>query len=588
MDLGGYSATGPRDANEDNYYMRAFPPSVHIDSKIDSFVMVSDGMGGYQGGDVASRLAVEYARQYLDKLIEMASGKLIQLEPDVALAEIANGAHEAILEEIHAHDNASMGATFVGAFVSPTHAWVGHVGDSRAYVVRDGQAIQLTEDHSKVGRMLSRGIITEEQAQNHPDRNRIERALGFDNAKVEFTEVALQPDDALLLCSDGVYTVLDKSEIGSILDLGYGAAETAKRVVDAALTADTDDNSTAVVALRGSRQQRRGKPRSASPTVSMRPVPARAHVPGDRRRNDRDSATTPVKRRRPKQNSSARRKGSLASIIVPSAIFVVLVAAVVVLFVSSRVNVTPANSEMTPNQPAAANNASSAGTTETPSQVEQSTVANGSASSGATGTSSQVEQPTGSSLESYTVLEDAYIRFVDGEGIAHRFTSDSISFDANPTVLVNTVVRAETEERSYGNDEWSYRRLDDAYLIDLEQDCELYKNGTRNFSSRLSRIVESSSYLELLSHLNSGSGQNLSKIKGLLLKAQDLSLLTKDQTAQTSTQPSHTTQRESQEPQAESRESQPSERPTQTESQSSDVYPDPYHNTHAGGPMATS
>lgn len=588
MDLGGYSATGPRDANEDNYYMRAFPPSVHIDNKIDSFVMVSDGMGGYQGGDVASRLAVEYARQYLDKLIELASGKLIQLEPDVALAEIANGAHEAIMAEVHAHDNASMGATFVGAFVSPTHAWIGHVGDSRAYVVRDGKAIQLTEDHSKVGRMLSRGIITEEQAQNHPDRNRIERALGFDNAKVEFTEVALQPNDALLLCSDGVYTVLDKGEIGSIFDLGYGASETAKQVVNAALQADTDDNSTAVVALRSDRQQRRGKSRTASPTVSMRPVPARAHEPGNQRRGDRDIAGAPVKRRRSNSNRSAGRKGSLASIIIPSAFFVVLVVAVAVLFVSSRVSMTPANSETAPNQPTAANNASSAGTTEAPSQVEQPTATNGSASAGTTEASPQAGQQAGSSLESYTVREDAFLRFVDGEDVAHRFTPASISFNADPMVPINTIVRAETEERNYGNEEWSYRRLDDAYLSDLEQDCERYKTGTRNFSSRLSRIVEPSSYQELLSQLNSDNGQSMTKIKGLLLKAQDLSLLTNDQSAQTSNQTSNATQRDSQGPQAESQGSQPTQQPTQTESQSSDAYPNPYHNTHAGGPMPTS
>lgn len=248
MDLGGFSLTGPREANEDSYFFQDFSSSGSLPRDINAFVMVSDGMGGYQGGDVASSLAVEAAQSYLAQLVQLARGASVDIDPLAAMAEIVQRAHDAIMIVARERGGASMGATFVGAFLSPSHAWIGHVGDSRAYLIRDGEALQLTEDHSQVGRMLSRGVITEEEAQNHPNRNRIERALGFPNYEIEFDEVDLEDGDALLLCSDGVYTVVKGTVLAECVEEMGNAPDAAQEVANEAIASGTDDNSTVVIA----------------------------------------------------------------------------------------------------------------------------------------------------------------------------------------------------------------------------------------------------------------------------------------------------------------------------------------------------
>lgn len=249
MDLGGFSLTGPREANEDSYFFQDFSSVGPLPRDIRAFVMVSDGMGGYQGGDVASSLAVQSAQSYLKQLVQLAQDETIDIDPLAAMAEIVQRAHDAIMAVARERGGASMGATFVGAFLSPNHAWIGHVGDSRAYLIRDGRALQLTEDHSQVGRMLSQGVLTEEEAQNHPNRNRIERALGFPNYQIEFDEVDLGLGDALLLCSDGVYTVVNGATLAAYVDEATNASEAAQQVANEAIASETDDNSTTVIAM---------------------------------------------------------------------------------------------------------------------------------------------------------------------------------------------------------------------------------------------------------------------------------------------------------------------------------------------------
>ena len=247
MNLEGYSATGPREANEDNYFVIDFSDYGTFTNGVCALAVVSDGMGGYLGGDIASGIVISEAERYMDQLLEMAKGNHIEFDAPTALDEIVQNAHAIILEEAEKNDGRSMGATFVGAFISPTHAWIGHVGDSRAYLIHDGEATQLTEDHSQVGRMLSRGLISEEEAQNHPDRNKIEQALGFTVLETEIDEVDFEPGDSLVLCSDGVYTVVNYEKLANCVQKSRDAESAALNAVNAALSAHTDDNSTAVV-----------------------------------------------------------------------------------------------------------------------------------------------------------------------------------------------------------------------------------------------------------------------------------------------------------------------------------------------------
>ncbi len=171
------------------------------------FLAVSDGMGGHAHGDVASRTAVKTAQAYIDDLLGMAQGSALRISPRVALSEILTEANEAVVAAASAIDG-SMGATMTAAFVAHDRIWVGHVGDSRAYVMNGSTARRITTDHSRVGRLMAEGVITEAEGQKHPDRHMIDNALGFEGTQIEVFDEPLVRGDAVLLCTDGVYSVL--------------------------------------------------------------------------------------------------------------------------------------------------------------------------------------------------------------------------------------------------------------------------------------------------------------------------------------------------------------------------------------------
>lgn len=247
MSFGGSSVSGPRPYNEDNYLMSDLGEYRRQLGGLIAFVMVSDGMGGHSSGDVASRVAVETAESYVRDLLKLATESDLDVDAARALIEISEEAHDAIIAEAGVRGAASMGATFIAAFVSKSHAWIGHVGDSRAYLLSGGKARQLTKDHSQVGRLISEGVLTEEQAQHHPQRNVIERALGFTGASADVTEVDLKPGDAILLCSDGVSTALTGAELVSLAAAASDPQSAAAALTDGAINAGGDDNATAVI-----------------------------------------------------------------------------------------------------------------------------------------------------------------------------------------------------------------------------------------------------------------------------------------------------------------------------------------------------
>ena len=249
MKLDGCSAKGSRAHNEDSFFCADFSKHNLFANGITALAVVSDGTGGPGRGDTASDIVSAEAERYCYELLERARGGRLSLDAAATLEEIAQNAHDAIQQEARKSEGPSMGATFVAAFASPTHAWIGHVGDSRAYLVRDGRALRLTEDHSKVGRMLREGAITEQEAQVHPERNKIDQALGLGVRTVEIDETDLAPGDVLLLCSDGVHAALSSDELAACVQGADDAAAAAKRIVRAALSAGTDDNATALVVL---------------------------------------------------------------------------------------------------------------------------------------------------------------------------------------------------------------------------------------------------------------------------------------------------------------------------------------------------
>ncbi len=170
--------------------------------------VVADGMGGHKTGEVASRLAVETILQNL-------KGR----EPSPkALVEALEEANRLIYQQAQWADRRGMGTTVTALVLDPPYALIGHVGDSRAYLFRHGVLKQLTEDHSWVAERVRQGILSPEEARVHRWRNVITNALGsFPEARVDLLGLSLEPKDTLLLCTDGLYGVLEDRVLARVL-----------------------------------------------------------------------------------------------------------------------------------------------------------------------------------------------------------------------------------------------------------------------------------------------------------------------------------------------------------------------------------
>jgi protein phosphatase len=201
---------------------------------------VADGMGGAQAGEVASRLAAAAFHDFHDA---------DALDPEARLRSIIQEANRRIYARASTDPHASgMGTTITAALVSGARVAVGHVGDSRAYLLRDGSLEQLTEDHSLVADLVRSGRLTPEEAEVHPQRSVITRALGTDAAvTVDSFSVEAQDGDLYLLCSDGLTTMLDADAVRKTLEEEPNLERAARRLVEQANANGGDDNITVVL-----------------------------------------------------------------------------------------------------------------------------------------------------------------------------------------------------------------------------------------------------------------------------------------------------------------------------------------------------
>lgn len=199
---------------------------------------VADGMGGPRAGEVASRLAATAVKA------EAADGG--GAERVVALIQAANRSiYQRSSED---EDTAGMGTTMTVALFEEGEVTIGHVGDSRAYLARAGALEQLTDDHSLVAELVRGGKLSPEEAENHPQRSVITRALGTDpDVDVDVFAVQPEPGDVFLLCSDGLTTMLDDDAILRVLQEHHGnLRQAAKALVREANRAGGEDNITVV------------------------------------------------------------------------------------------------------------------------------------------------------------------------------------------------------------------------------------------------------------------------------------------------------------------------------------------------------
>jgi PPM family protein phosphatase len=220
-----------REGNEDSYM-------VH-----EPLFAVADGMGGHQGGEVASNLA-------LRSLEQIAEEPPPDGESAPRLAEVVREANRVVLRKASGDSSlAGMGTTLTAVLAGAEgRVHVAHVGDSRAYLLRDGEITQLTRDQTVVQRLLDEGRITAEEAEIHPQRSILTNALGVDqDIQVDEASYELKVGDRLLLCSDGLSGMVSQQEIRRILLEYQDPQEASDALVNAANEAGGQDNITAVI-----------------------------------------------------------------------------------------------------------------------------------------------------------------------------------------------------------------------------------------------------------------------------------------------------------------------------------------------------
>ncbi|MDP9455581.1 MAG: hypothetical protein CYG60_09940 [Actinobacteria bacterium] len=272
------------------------------DGKDEALFAVADGIGGFEAGEVASRIAI---------------GVLEELEPGDSLEGAVKEANRRILAAARGDEKLSgMGTTIVAARFSVgdragASAEISHVGDSRAYLLRGGELAPITEDHSLVAELVRSGDLTRAEASEHPQKNLITRALGAeDEVRVDTAVLPVQPDDRVLLCSDGLTDMVPEAKVGELLATPEpeGAAHA---LVKAALDAGGADNVTVVVVdVKEQEEPAGGKPRTD--TQEMRslpqeagPAPVGAPSRRGRRGTQRRGSSAKARSSRPRKGGSA-------------------------------------------------------------------------------------------------------------------------------------------------------------------------------------------------------------------------------------------------------------------------------------------
>jgi serine/threonine protein phosphatase PrpC len=261
LDAAGLTDVGlVRASNEDNF---------GYDERLGIFV-VCDGMGGHAAGEVASQIAVDTVLGYF-------RGRKPAVEDDAylddaplgarLLAEAVKQANDAILAYAEAHKNTSgMGTTLVAVRFAEGTVSIANVGDSRIYLLREGQLLQLTEDHSLVMEQVRRGMLTVEEAKRSSAQNIITRALGTDETTLpDLGEFPAQAGDVLLLATDGVLRHVEDEQIRDILLQIPSLKAACLTLIEAANQGGGDDNSTCVLVRMSNGAARMADPETPPP-----------------------------------------------------------------------------------------------------------------------------------------------------------------------------------------------------------------------------------------------------------------------------------------------------------------------------------
>ena len=258
LEVGALSETGyVRDENQDRMSWSPVP--------LGQLYIVADGMGGHNGGALAAEIAVQELQRHVS---QAPVGEPVEKVIHAAFKK----ANETVYEKAHSGDPATegMGTTAVLLLISGQVANLAHVGDSRAYLYRNGRLAQLTTDHTVVQRMVQAGLLKPEEAADHPDASVLERAIGSKpDIEVDIRNELLREGDAILLCSDGLSGYVADAQIESVLRSQGTVRETAENLVKLTLEKGGKDNVTVQLVQYGARKEAP----AARPTIAVKPMP---------------------------------------------------------------------------------------------------------------------------------------------------------------------------------------------------------------------------------------------------------------------------------------------------------------------------
>lgn len=222
--------------NEDSFY------APKNNSELPKLYIVADGMGGHRGGDIASQRAVEVVSSYIN-------GNISEHQNDEQIKELLrcsiNEANRRIYaESLENADLSGMGTTLTMGLFYEDKVYIGHIGDSRAYRIRENKIELLTRDHSLIWQLMEEGKLSAEEMTTHPMKNVITQALGTDElVEPDITSFDVKPGDILVLCTDGLINMLDDEKIKDIV-CNNNPEDAAKRLIDSANSRGGTDNIT--------------------------------------------------------------------------------------------------------------------------------------------------------------------------------------------------------------------------------------------------------------------------------------------------------------------------------------------------------
>lgn len=229
-----------RTINEDSYFVRA-----NMDGLPDVFI-IADGMGGHNAGEVASKTATDYAGELFNLKKEELFNKEDILDIIVDIIDKANTKVFNMSKE--KKENSGMGTTLIAAVLIENKLYIGHIGDSRVYKITEDEIKKITTDHSLVEELYKSGSLTKEEADKHPKRNIITRALGCGSSiEVDTYIEAVKENDIILMCTDGLTNMVNEEEIKKIVQDNIDLEGICGKLIEATNKYGGEDNATIII-----------------------------------------------------------------------------------------------------------------------------------------------------------------------------------------------------------------------------------------------------------------------------------------------------------------------------------------------------